>query len=216
MNSNHRFGIAVLVVVAAGVASLLAAPSLPDELVVNWDSAGEPSGTMPATQAIALVPGLMAGLLVLFAVIPRIDPLSENIAAFRPEYDWFVVVMTAFLFGIHAGVLLFNLGYEFPFIQALIPGFALVFYYAGIVLEKAERNWFVGIRTPWTLSSDQVWQQTHQLGAKLFKLTALCALVGLLFGEYAIYFLLVPALGTALVTVVYSYYCYERLEEQEE
>ena len=216
MNSTHRFGIAVLVVVAAGVASLLAAPSLPDELVVNWDSAGEPSGMMPATQAIALVPGLMAGLLVLFAVIPRIDPLSENIAAFRPEYDWFVVVMTAFLFGIHAGVLLFNLGYEFPFIQALIPGFALVFYYAGIVLEKAERNWFVGIRTPWTLSSDQVWQQTHQLGAKLFKLTALCALVGLLFGEYAIYFLLVPALGTALVTVVYSYYCYERLEEQEE
>jgi|GEM_PF-2855376 len=128
MNSNHRFGIAVLLVVAAGVASLLAAPSLPDELVVNWDSAGEPSGTMPATQAIALVPGLMAGLLVLFAIIPRIDPLSENIAAFRPEYDWFVVVMTAFLFGIHAGVLLFNLGYEFPFIQALIPGFALVFY----------------------------------------------------------------------------------------
>ncbi len=213
MNSSHRFGVAAVVVVLAGVASLLAAPSLPEELVTNWDSAGEPSGTMPATQVLVLVPALMGGLLAVFAVIPRIDPLRENIAAFRPTYDWFVVVMTVFLFGIHAGILVFNLGYEFPFVQLLIPGLALVFYYAGIVLEKAERNWFVGIRTPWTLSSDQVWEQTHQLGAKLFKLTALCALVGLLFGEYAIYFLLVPALSTALVTVVYSYYCYERLDE---
>jgi len=212
MNSRHRFGIAIVFIIAAGVGSLLAAPSLPDELVVNWDSAGEPSGTMPTMQSLILMPAMMGALLVLFGVIPRIDPLRGNIAAFRPTYDWFAVVMMVFLFGIHLGILIFNLGYEFPFVQALIPGLAVLFYYAGVVLERAERNWFVGIRTPWTLESDVVWRQTHDLGARLFKLTAVCSLFGLFFGEYAIYFLLVPALATALVTVVYSYVLYERVE----
>ena len=168
---------------------------------------------LPKSRAIWLLPAMMAGLLGLFAVLPRIDPLRENIAKLRPAYDWFVVVFSAFLLIIHVEILAFNLGYEFPFLNLILAGVALLFYYTGVLLSKAKRNWFIGIRTPWTFSDDDVWDETHRVGAKLFKLTAVLALIGLAFGEYAIYFLLVPLSITAFGTIAYSYYLYERTEQ---
>ena len=212
MKMVHRYLLAAGFVVLSGIVSLLASPSLPADLVTNWGAAGEPNGTMPKLLALWLFPALTTGLLVMFAVIPRIDPLRENIAEFRSYYDWFVVIFTVYMFVVHAGIVAFNLGYEFDFTYLILVAVAGLFYYSGVVLTHAEQNWFVGIRTPWTLSSEVVWARTHALGGRLFKLTAVLTLVGLLFGEYALYFLLVPALLTASVTVVYSYYLYERLE----
>ena len=212
MKTIHRFLVAAGFVALSGLVSLLAAPSLPANLVTNWGAAGEPNGTMPKALALWLFPALTAGLLVLFAVVPRLDPLRENIAEFRPYYDWFVVVFTAYMFVVHTGIVAFNLGYEFDFTSLILVAVAGLFYYSGVVLTHARQNWFVGIRTPWTLSSEEVWARTHALGGRLFKLTAVLTLFGLLFGDYALYFLLVPVLLTAAVTVVYSYYLYERIE----
>lgn len=212
MNATHRFALAAGFVLGAGVLGALSGPSLPDQLVTHWDASGEPGGTMPKTQALLLLPALMAGLLAVFAVIPRVDPLGENITAFRPYYDWFVVVFTAYLSLVHVGIIAFNLGYEFDFVLLVLVGTAFLLYYAGVLLSVARPNWFVGIRTPWTLSNDEVWDRTHDLGATLFKLAAAVSLVGVFFGEYAVFFLLVPVLLSAAITVAYSYYLYERLE----
>lgn len=212
MNTIHRFTLAVGFVVLSGVLSLLATPSLPAELITNWNAAGEPNGTMPKLLALWLFPGLTAGILVVFALIPRIDPLRENIAEFRAYYDWFVVIFTGYMLSVHAGIVAFNLGYEFDFMVLILIAMAGLFYYVGVLLTHAEQNWFVGIRTPWTLSNEEVWERTHALGGRLFRLTAVLTLIGLLFGDYALYFLLVPALLTAGLTVVYSYYLYERIE----
>jgi uncharacterized membrane protein len=216
MNSRHRFLIATVFVVISGAVSVLTAPELPTRMATHWNAAGQPDGTMPKAAALAFLPAMTAVLLVVFALVPRIDPLRENIAAFRPVYDWFLVVFTAFMAVINGGVIAFNLGYEFDFTLLILTTVAGLFYYVGVLLEHAERNWFVGIRTPWTLSSADVWDRTHRLGSRLFKLTALVALIGLFFGEYAIYFLVVPALLTAGITVVYSYFLYEQLERDSE
>ncbi|MFB6141031.1 MAG: SdpI family protein [Halosimplex sp.] len=215
MNTIQRFSLAGALAVAAGVLSVLAAPSLPDQIVTHWNAAGEPDGTMAKPLALALIPVLTAALVALFALIPRIDPLGENVAEFRAYYDWFVVVFAAFMAVLHGGIVAFNLGYEFDFTLLVLVAVALLFYYVGVLLSHAERNWFVGVRTPWTLSSERVWERTHALAGRLFKLTALVALVGLAFGDYAVYFLVVPALATAAVTVVYSYVLYRRLDGTE-
>ncbi|WP_439027988.1 SdpI family protein [Haloarchaeobius sp. DT45] len=212
MKTSHRFTLAAGFVVAAGVASVLAAPSLPDQLATHWNAAGEPDGSMSKPLALALIPVLSAALLVLFALLPRIDPLRENVEAFRPYYDWFVVVFAAYMSVLHVGIVAFNLGYEFDFTLLVLAALAGLFYYVGILLDHAERNWFVGIRTPWTLTNEEVWRRTHDLASRLFKLAALVSLVGLLFGEYALYFLLVPVLSTAVVTIAYSYYLYQKLD----
>lgn len=215
MNSRHRFALAAVFVALASLVSAIAGPELPDQLVTNWDAAGEPNGTTSRTAALVFLPAVSAGVVLLLAVIPRIDPLRENVAAFRAHYDWFVVLLTAFLTFLHAGIVAFNLGYEFPFTSLVLVGVAGLFYYVGVLLGEAKRNWFVGIRTPWTLSSDEVWDRTHLLGAKLFKLTAVVTLLGAGIGESGIYVLLAALFLTAATTTAYSYYLYRKLERNE-
>lgn len=214
MDTRQRMLLAVGFVVLAGLASLLAAPALPERVVSHWNAAGEPDATMAKAVALALLPAVAAGLLVLFLLLPRIDPLGENVAEFRGYYDWFVVLLSAYLLLLHVGTIAYNLGYRFDVTAFVLLGVAVLFYYVGILLAHARRNWFLGIRTPWTLSSDEVWDRTHALGSRLFKASAVIAVVGLLFGEYAVYFLLVPALLTAGATFVYSFVLYERLERE--
>ena len=83
-------------------------------------------------------------------------------------------------------------------------------------MENAERNWFIGIRTPWTLSSDRVWRKTNRLGGKLFRSAGIAAIFGAFFPELALFFIIVPALFVAGFTVVYSYIEYQKeLKETE-
>ena len=103
-----------------------------------------------------------------------------------------------------------NLGYQYNFNDFIIPPLAILWYFLGVLLAQAKRNWFIGIRTPWTLSSDQVWESTHQLGAKLFKISAFISLLGLFFKNMAIYFIIVPVVAAALYLIVYSYFKYQR------
>ncbi|QWC19069.1 SdpI family protein [Halorubrum sp. 2020YC2] len=210
LSTRLRFGVATLLVVVGAAASLAVAPNLPEQMVTRWNGAGEPTGTLSRTAGMWLVPGLSAGLIGLFALLPRIDPLGENIAAFRVHYDRFVVVFTAFLVALHLAVLAVNLGYAVDVTTLAVAGGAALFYYVGTLLPHVEPNWFLGIRTPWTLSDDDVWDRTHALGAKLFKLSAAVGVVGLLAREYAAYFLVGPILATAVVTVAYSYVLYAR------
>ncbi|SFR30291.1 MULTISPECIES: SdpI family protein [Halorubrum] len=210
LSTRLRFGVAALLVAVGALASLAVAPSLPERMVTRWNAAGDPTGTLPRTAGMWLVPGLAAGLIGLFALLPRIDPLRENVAAFRVHYDRFVVVITAFLVAVHLAVLAVNLGYAVDVTTIAVAGAAALFYYVGTLLPHVEPNWFVGIRTPWTLSDDAVWDRTHALGARLFKLSAAVAVVGLFSGEYAVYFLVGPALATAAITVGYSYVLYAR------
>jgi uncharacterized membrane protein len=216
MNTRQRLSLAVGFVVLSAVVSVLSAPSLPEHLVSHWNAAGEPDGTMSKPLALALFPVLTAVLLALLAAVPSVDPLGENVEEFRGYYDWFLVIFAGFMFVLHAGIIAFNLGYTFNFTLLVLAPVAVLFYYAGVLMTHAERNWFVGIRTPWTLSDEDVWDRTHELGGKLFKLTAVVTLFGFFFDEYAVYFLLVPVLLTAATIVPYSYYLYSKLKDPSE
>jgi uncharacterized membrane protein len=95
-------------------------------------------------------------------------------------------------------------------VQLMSPALAVIFYYAGVLCKNAHQNWFVGIRTPWTLSSKTVWQKTHILGGKLFKLTALFSLFGVLLPQLAVYLILAPVIITTVIVFVYSYLEYQK------
>lgn len=213
MNTRQRFGIAAILVALSALLSVLAAPSLPERLVTHWNAAGVPDDTMTKPVALAFLPGLGVGVLVMFALLPRLDPLGENIEAFRAHYDWLAVLLVGLLALLHAGIVAYNLGHRFDFTSLVFAGVAALLSYAGVVAEEAEQNWFVGFRTPWTLSDERVWDRTHALGGQLLKLTAVSTLVGLLVGEYVTYFLLVPVVLTAVVTFVHSYLVYRELND---
>jgi len=90
---------------------------------------------------------------------------------------------------VYALSLLWNIGSRFDISRMLMPAIAVLWYVLGSVLQQSKRNWFMGIRTPWTLSNDVVWHKTHQLGGKLFKLSALIVLVSIFVPSTAWHFL---------------------------
>lgn len=149
-------------------------------------------------------------LLGLFLLIPRIDPLKANIEKFRAYYDGFIIFLLLFMFYVHALTLVWNFGIRFNMTTALLPAMGFLFYYIGIVMENAKRNWFIGIRTPWTLSSDNIWDKTHKLGAKFYKAAGLAAILGIFFGKYALFFSLIPIIFVSLYLIVYSYLEYKK------
>jgi len=176
----------------------------------HWNIRGEVDGYMSKFWGLFLMPIISVGLLLLFVLIPKIDPLKANIEKFRKYYDGLVVLMIVFLFYLYLLTILWNRGMRFNMIQLLAPALGILFYYCGVLVENAKRNWFIGIRTPWTLSSDKVWEKTHKIGGRLFKVTGVVALLGVLLPDYAIFFVLVPILLVAAYTIVYSYFEYQK------
>ena len=184
---------------------------LPQAFVSHWNAAGQANGTMTKATGAFFIPGLMLIFMAIYFAIPKIDPLKENLEKFRKDYDLLWLTMLGFFAWIHVMMLAWNLGVHFSFVCWLSPAFAALWYALGVVLGRAHRNWFVGIRTPWTLASDEVWDKTHRLASKLFKAVAVLSLIGIIMPAQASNLILWPVLGVVLATVVYSYIVWKRL-----
>ncbi len=96
----------------------------------------------------------------------------------------FFIALNVFFLYVYGLTLAWNLGNHFNLKQFLIPALALLIACIGVVLLNSKPNWFIGIRTPWTLSSETNWEKTHKLGAVLFELSALIMLLGVVFHEH--------------------------------
>jgi uncharacterized membrane protein len=176
----------------------------------HWGIDGQVNGYVSKSFGIYFLPSLLIILYFLFRFLPKIDPYKKNFKEFQNYYNTFICLIFSFLFYIYFLTLSWNLGYRFNLVQLMSPALAVVFYYAGVLTQNAHRNWFVGIRTPWTLSSITVWQKTHKLGAILFKLTAVLSLFGTVLPQLAIYLILVPVILATITLFVYSYLEYQK------
>jgi uncharacterized membrane protein len=211
--STRTTTIIVLVMLAAAtLAGLLLWNRLPDPLASHWGANDQVNGYMSRFWGVFLMPLMTLAMLVLFLVIPSIDPLKANIAQFRAVFNLFIVLMVAFMVYSYGLTLAWNLGYtHFNMSRALLPALGLLFIFIGFLLRQAKRNFFIGIRTPWTLSSDTVWNETHRLGAVLFIISGVLAFVGGFFGGMLAFWLMfIPLIGSALFLVGYSYILYQR------
>ena len=209
MSTKTTLTISVLLILVATLAGILLWNQLPDQMASHWGANDQVNGFMSRFWGIFLMPIITTGMLALFLVIPSIDPLKANIAQFRDTFNTFIALIIAFMLYVHALTLIWNLGYTgFRMSAAMLPALGLLFIFMGQMIGKARRNFFIGIRTPWTLSSDTVWNQTHRVGGKLFVAAGVLALLGAFFPDAALWFIILPMMGVSLFTVVYSYFLY--------
>jgi len=185
-------------------------PAMPDDIASHWNAVGEVDGYLPKSWSLFLMPLVLIACLLFIALIPSLDPLKANIEKFRGHYDNFSVVLVLFLFYIYLLTIFWNIGMKFNMMQLMAPAFTVLLYYTGILVENSKKNWFIGIRTPWTMSSERVWNKTHKVGGKLFKVAGLIALLGIFFPYYSLLIILVPILLVAAYTAVYSYLEYNK------
>jgi uncharacterized membrane protein len=197
--------ISMLILLAAFLISLYLYPTMPDMMASHWDYKGDVNGYMPKLIALFLVPALSAVLYIVFIFIPRMDPLGKNIEKIQGYYDGFIIVFLLFMLYIHILTIIWTLGIRFSMLAAMSPAFGALFIYLGMLLGKIKRNYTIGIRTPWTLADDYVWDRTHSFGGKLFIATGIIAALGLFFPDLGIYFMIIPLFTSAIMTVAFSY-----------
>ncbi len=210
MTTKTTSTIALTIIGLALLAGAILWEKLPDQMASHWNVNDEVDGTMPKFWGVFLMPIITLGMLALFLVLPGMDPLKANIAQFRESFNLFIVLIVAFMLYTHGLTLAWSLGYQdFKMSAAMLPFMGVLFIAIGFMLRKAKRNFFIGIRTPWTLSSDSVWDKTHQVGSVLFMVSGAMAIIGGFFGGTAAFWLMfAPLIGSSLFLVVYSYVLY--------
>ena len=212
MSTRSTLIVSLVLVGAALALSLAVYGRLPDAMASHWNASDQVDGSISRFWGAFLMPLLGLFLLGLFMVIPVIDPLRANIARFRGFFNLFIVMIMVFLLYIHVLTILWNLGMRgFRMSGALLPAVGLLFVLAGLMMRRAKRNFFIGIRTPWTLSSDRVWDETHRIGGTLFVASGILALLGAFFpGPVAYWLVLAPVMASSIFAVVYSYVLWRR------
>ncbi|MCX6778528.1 MAG: DUF1648 domain-containing protein [Candidatus Micrarchaeota archaeon] len=201
---NVQIAILAIIVVSFALGAYVY-PGMPGRMASHWNAGGEVDGYMPKFWGVFLMPIISAGLAALMLALPLIDPLRANIEKFRDHYENFIVLMLAFMLYVYVLTLLWNFGIKYNLPALLAPAFGILFYYVGVLMGHAKKNWFIGIRTPWTMSSEKVWDRTHAQGAKLYKAVGVISVLGALAGSYAIFFVIIPVIAVSVWLFVYSY-----------
>lgn len=164
--------------------------------------------------------GMLALTLILPAMVFWLSPRGFEPGKDNPRLvNYIVVLVIGLIAALHAVILMAYLGQGFPLPQMLMGALFLFFILIGNVLGKVQRNFWIGIRTPWTLANHLVWEKTHRLGAWLFVGAGVIGLVSLFFAAVvplaALFtFWMVLLIGSGLVPVVYSLVLYKRLEKE--
>jgi uncharacterized membrane protein len=197
----------VLVVLLAVAASAAVYGRLPERMPTHWNVTGEVDGYGSRLEGALLLPATIALMAALVPVLPRIDPRRRNYDKFRPTYHLVMNAVLTFMLGMHLVLLASGLGWRVPVERVVAVGVGLLLVLLGNVLPRTRSNWMLGIRTPWTLSSDRVWERTHRVGGYLLVGAGVVAITGALLPDPRAGFVALGAgvLAAALGSVAYSY-----------
>lgn len=189
---------------------------LPEQVPTHWNADNVADRHVPRDEMLTplmLVPGMMVGMMALAVALPWLSPLKFKIEPFRPTYDYIMMLVLAMLFYMHLVITSAYMGLLTDVGQWIIGGCLVMLAAMGNVLGKVKRNFYVGIRTPWTLSSDLVWDRTHRVGAWCFVAGGVLGLIALLAGIHPLVAL--GVFGVAAISpVFYSLWLYKRLEKE--
>jgi uncharacterized membrane protein len=180
---------------------------LPAQVPSHWNISGQIDGwTSPTGHALMFV-GLMVFMYLLFTAIPYLEPRKENMAKSLGFLNVIKNYMLAFFLGLYT-LISYMAVYNAPLaIEKFISvGVGLLFAIIGIHLTKIKSNYFMGIRTPWTLSSDDIWQKTHKLGSTLFLASGILFIASVLLPTP--WNFVIPMIGVliaAIFPILYSY-----------
>ena len=212
--TRHAWFIAVGLVACVCLGSALVYGRLPARVPTHWNLRGDVDGYGPRVVAGFLMPAVLLGFLGLAAILPRISPAAFKLDDFRATYGTIIVILLAMLAFVQVVTLMGAFGHQFNMTRVLTAGLLLGIGLMGNFLGRVRRNFFVGVRVPWTLASERVWNETHRLAAYV---TCACGLTGATLAAAGF-----PLAGLGLilpivvVPIVFSLVRYKQLEARGE
>lgn len=189
-------------------------PQLPDKVPSHWNIRGEIDGYMGKTAFVIFLPTMSLGLYLLLLFIPFIDPRAENYRKFLGVYNGFKILIILFMASIHIITLLISLGYPFSMDRFIRLFIGVMFIFLGNYMGKLRHNYTFGIKTPWTLASEEVWNKTHRVSGPLWMLVGVFWMVSIFLDETVAFILAMSFIFAAvLFSVVYSYLEYKKIND---
>jgi len=186
-------------------------PDIPQEMPIHWNSRGAVDGYLGKPFGVALLLSIPVFLFSIFKMLPLISPQGFRMEKFQHVTDILILGLTVILSGLGALVLLAAAGQAnlMGTMPALLSGCLLVVI--GGCISRTTKNFFIGIRTPWTLASDAVWESTHRIGGRLFLLAGMATLATVVNTSWSIPVLLFTVGATVISCVAYSFFLYRKL-----
>ncbi len=212
--NRKQESITITILIINIIASFYFFSHFPSQVAIHWNLYGQADGWADKTFAAFFFPVLILAVYILMIFAPLLDPRKNRYQEFSKIYGIIRLVLILFLSALYFISSLSALG-VITLIQQIVPlATGLLFIIIGNFLPKIKNNWFVGIKTPWTLSSEEVWNKTHRLGGKIFVLGGLLLMVGVLLPP-STYLVLLPLVILLMVggTVGYSYFIWQKLKK---
>lgn len=208
---NRYLLLSIVLVLAVAGATLALYGALPEHMPVHWNVHGEVD-RYGARATAWMMPGIMAGSLLLFALLPKISPVRFSVDAFTDTY-WYCALLVEAMLGYAQALVLWGASTgSAATTHHMLAGLAVFFALLGNVMGKVRSNFWIGVRTPWTLANERVWYATHRLAAKTMVGSGVLGLVAALANQPVAAVALLMA--GPLVPAVYSLVYYKRLERE--
>ncbi len=198
-------------VLALGIYIAVLYPRLPDPLPTHWNAAGEVDDYMSRSAGLILFVAIPIISMLLFKLIPVISPHGFRTEGFSRVVNLLMVGTVLFACVVAAIALSAAVGSSVNISVVIPAAVGLLLMFIGNLLGKVRKNFFIGIRTPWTLASDEVWARTHRLGGWCVVLAGLIMFVAALAGA-RLYVSVTAVVVLVLVPVVYSFFIYRSVE----
>ncbi|GFN22145.1 SdpI family protein [Thermanaeromonas sp. C210] len=167
---------AILVLLMMLVGALVIYPYLPERVPVHWNAVGEVDNYGSRAFGAFMFPLMTVGLYVLMLVLPLVDPRRENYSKFMGAYRVIRLGFVIFMAVLYGLILTASMGYYVPMDRVMPALMGFLFILIGNYLPRIRHNYFVGIRTPWTLADEEVWRRSHRFGGIAFVLAGVISL----------------------------------------
>jgi uncharacterized membrane protein len=201
-----------LIVLAALVLSVWAYPLLPASVPTHWNMAGQVNGYSSRLFAVSFTPALMGIMWLLMLVLPAISPRGFSLGESAGGFYIAMLAVLALMLAVHWMVLRAALTHVGPSVTLFLVLLGALFIVLGILVARAKKNFWFGVRTPWTLANHEVWARTNQFGGRLLVIGGvMTALVGF-FAKARMPVLVAIIVIIAAAPIVYSYVTYRRIE----
>ena len=211
MNTQNKFLKEMVLIIITFIPAILLAINwnvLPEELPIHWNVEGEVDEYGPKY----ISPLLAFGLYLLLFVIQFLDPKKKNYEFFQTAYFKIRLIMALFFSGITSMMIFSALGYNIDTPRVIITGILILFALLGNYMVNVKPNWFIGIRTPWTMENEEVWRKTHRTGGRLWFFGSLSLLVLSFLIPITIFpYIMLSVIGVMVIfPVVHSYVLYKK------
>ncbi len=186
------------------------ADKLPDRVPMHWNWQGEVDSYGSRVQGLWTIPIMTVGIMILFWFLPKFDPKREKYQQFADVWEIFqssfvIFMLYVYVVSLYAAMAKIDVG------GLVMLGIGLLFVLLGNYMGKIRQNYFVGIKLPWTLSNEEVWNRTHRVGGWCFVLAGILMVLGAYF-KIVMGWLFVVAMVTCLIVpILYSYIIYKKI-----